>query len=523
MRVSHGSDAAPRAGRLGPMRFEVLALASRAVGATPKRSEKIATFADVFARLAPEEIEAAVAFATGDTPHGRLGVGWATLRDVCPPPASAANLSVGEVDRALAVLATTSGTGSQARRRAVLHDLLTAATEPEQRLLVAIVGGELRQGALDGVVAAAVAKAAGVTVADLQRAAMFAGSLPVAARAALTGGTDALTTIGLRPTTPVQPMLASPATDVADALAATGLASVEWKLDGARIQAHRAGDEVRLYTRNLNDVTDRLGGVVQVVRSMPGGDLVLDGEVLGVDDGGVPRRFQDTMGDFGSGSAVERGGGLQAFFFDVLHADVPLVDEPLSIRRDLLRDLVPETSRLPSIVTADPDEAQRFLDRAIAAGHEGVMVKALGSPYEAGRRGGAWRKVKPVHTLDLVVLAAEWGHGRRDGWLSNLHLGARGDSGFVMVGKTFKGLTDDLLRWQTERLLTLEIGRGTGRDGHVVFVRPDQVVEVAVDGVQVSSRYPGGVALRFARVRRYRHDKSSAQADTIDQVRALLR
>ena len=514
------------------MRFEDVAHASRSVAATPKRSRKIAVLADLIARMPPDEVEAGVAFATGRTQHGRLGVGWAALRDVRPEPARAATLTIGQVDRTLAELATVSGPGSQARRREVLHDLLAAATAPEQQLLVAIVGGELRQGALDGVVAAAVAKASGVPVAEVQRGAMFAGSLPVAARIALTAGRDGLTAIELTPTTPVQPMLASPATDVGEAIAATGLASVEWKLDGARIQAHRADGEVRLYTRNLNDVTDRLGGVVEVVRSLPGGDLVLDGEVLGLDVDGNPRRFQDTMGDFGAESAVERGGDLRAFFFDVLHAGAPVVDEPLDVRREILRSTVPGTSRLPSIVTADVVEAQEFLDGAIAAGHEGVMVKELAAPYEAGRRGGSWRKVKPVHTFDLVVLAVEWGHGRRQGWLSNLHLGARDGApggggalgaGFVMVGKTFKGLTDELLRWQTRRFLELEIGRGSGNDAHVVHVRPEQVVEIAVDGVQVSTRYPGGVALRFARVRRYRDDKSAADADTIDQVRSLLR
>ena len=217
---------------------------------------------------------------------------------------------------------------------------------------------------------------------------------------------------------------------------------------------------------------------------------------------------------------------LRAFFFDVLHVDGAAVhDEPLSVRRQLLAECVPEAGRLPSIVTADPDEAQAFMDRAVAVGHEGVMVKGLNDPYEAGRRGKSWRKVKPVHTLDLVVIAVEWGHGRRTGMLSNLHLGARSidrPNEFVMVGKTFKGLTDEMLRWQTERFLGLELGRGAGRERHVVYVRPEQVVEIAVDGVQVSTRYPGGVALRFARVKRYRHDKSAADSDTIDAVRSLL-
>jgi DNA ligase 1 len=287
------------------------------------------------------------------------------------------------------------------------------------------------------------------------------------------------------------------------------------------VQAHRRDGDVRLYTRNLNDITDRLGGVAAMVAGLPGGDLVLDGEVLGVDDEGTPRRFQDMMGDFGADAPTRRGAGLSAYFFDVLHAGgVATVDEPLSVRREVLATIVPATSRLPSVVTLDVAEASAFLDRAVAAGHEGVMVKALHAPYDSGRRGGAWRKVKPVHTLDLVVLAAEWGHGRRTGWLSNLHLGARGDDGeWVMVGKTFKGLTDDLLRWQTDALQQLAVGT---ESGYVVHVRPELVVEIALDGVQASTRYPGGVALRFARVRGYRPDKSPAEADHIRTVQAML-
>ncbi len=514
------------------MLFVELARASTRAAASAKRSEKIAVFADVFARLAPDEVEPAVAFAVGTTPHGRVGVGWATMRDVRPAPAGTPSLTIGDVAAAIDELAGIAGSGSVARRREVVYAVLSRSTEDEQRLLVAVIGGELRQGALEGVVAAAVAKAASVKVGDVQRGAMFAGSLPSAARAVLTGGAEALASIALTPAVPVQPMLASPSTDIVEAMSAataeSGSASVEWKLDGARIQAHRAGGEVRLFTRNLNEVTDRLVGVVEVVRALPGADLVLDGEVLGVSDDGSPRRFQDTMGDFSAdapGEAGARGRGLRAYFFDVLHAGQPLVDEPLSVRREALEALVPAASRLPSIVTADADEADRFLSQAVAAGHEGVMVKDPASRYEAGRRGGSWRKVKPVHTLDLVVIGVEWGHGRRRGWLSNLHLGARsGDGGFVMVGKTFKGLTDELLRWQTDRFRRLQIGEGPDEDGrHVVFVQPEQVVEIALDGVQVSSRYPGGVALRFARVRRYRHDKPPTQADTIDDVRALLR
>ena len=316
----------------------------------------------------------------------------------------------------------------------------------------------------------------------------------------------------------VQPMLASPASDVAAALAATGPASVEWKLDGARVQAHRHDGRVRLYTRNLNEITDRLGAVAATVADLPGGDLVLDGEVLGVDDDGAPRRFQDTMGDFGADAVAGRGGGLAASFFDVLYAGGGRSStnrspsaascSPRSCRR---RRACRRSSR------RTPTEAAAFLDRAVDAGHEGIMVKALDAPYDAGRRGGSWRKIKPVHTLDLVVLAAEWGHGRRVGWLSNLHLGARGDDGaFVMVGKTFKGLTDELLRWQTETFPQFAVGT---EDGYVMHLRPEIVVEIALDGVQVSTRYPGGVALRFARVRRYRPDKTAADADHITPSR----
>lgn len=506
--------------------FVEVARTSRLVAATTRRSAKVTALAELLAGAAPGEIEPVVSFGIGAAPQGRIGVGWATMRDVLPEPAVEPTLTIGDVDRAVGEIASIVGDGSVARRRDELRRLLAAATEAEQQLLRSILGGELRQGALDGVMTAAVAKAAGVKVAEVRRAAMFAGSLPVAARVALVDGAPGLRSIELEPARPVQPMLASTSADVAEALAATGPASVEWKLDGVRVQAHRAGDRIRLFTRNLNDVTERLTGVVDLVRDLPGGDLVLDGEVLGVDAEGGPRRFQDTMGDFGAepgASGEARGGGLRVFFFDVLHAGASVIDEPLRQRRELLGEIVPAASRLPSIVTADAVEAQEFLDRSIGAGHEGVMVKAIASPYDAGRRGGAWRKVKPVYTFDLVVLAVEWGHGRRQGWLSNLHLGARGDDGsFVMVGKTFKGLTDELLHWQTERFLDLRIGDEGGPGRQVVHVRPEQVVEIAVDGVQRSTRYPGGVALRFARVRGYRHDKTSADADTIDRVRALL-
>jgi DNA ligase-1 len=517
------------------MLFAELADTSRRLAATSKRGEKANLLAELLRRLAPSEIEPAVGVLTGAPRQGRIGVGWATLRDVSRAswraeersdpvrvePAGTPSLTVLDVDRAIDRLAAMSGAGVNAARRSLLTDIFERATEPEQDLLWKVFSGELRQGALDGVMVDAVAKGAGVPIVAVRRAHMLAGDLGATARAALTGGVEALTAVGMVPGRAVQPMLASPAADVTAALEATGPASVEWKLDGARIQAHRHDGQVRVFTRNLNEITERLGSVARLVAALPGGDLVLDGEALGVDDEGAPRRFQDTMGDFGSDAAAGRGHGLSAYFFDVLHAGGPVVDEPLSVRRELLASIVPGGARLPSIVTADAGEAAAFLDGAVDAGHEGVVVKALDSPYDAGRRGGAWRKIKPVHTLDLVVLAAEWGHGRRTGWLSNLHLGARGDDGaFVMVGKTFKGMTDELLRWQTSRLQELAIGE---EGGYVVHVRPELVVEVALDGVQASTRYPGGVALRFARVRRYREDKTAADADHITTVQGMLR
>ncbi len=508
------------------MLFDELAAASEAVAGTAKRNDKVRVLADVLGRLDPAEIVPATAMLVGTTPHGRIGVGWASLSAVrAEEPAESASLTVGEVAAAIDVLAAMSGDGVVAARRRVLGELFARATAREQRLLVGVLGGELRQGALDGVLTSAVAAAASVPVAAVRRAAMMSGDPGLTARAALTAGRAGLEAITLEPSRPIQPMLASPADGIEAAVGDRGPVVVEAKLDGARVQAHRRDGTVRLFTRNLNEVTDRLPGVVSVVESLPGGDLVLDGEVLGVLADGSPRRFQDTMGDFGADGVAGRGSELRAFFFDIMYADGAAVhDEPLSLRREVLGSVVPAPSRLASITTADVDEARAFLDATVRRGHEGVMVKDLDQPYAAGRRGAAWRKVKPVHTLDLVVLAVEWGHGRRTGWLSNLHLGARAtdggraDGGFVMVGKTFKGLTDELLRWQTERFLELEIGR----EGHVVHVRPEQVVEVAVDGVQVSTRYPGGVALRFARVRRYRDDKRATDADTIDAVQALL-
>lgn len=489
-----------------------LVTTSRDVAATPKRSEKVAALAMLLRELSPDEIVPAIGLLVGSPRQGRLGVGWAQLSAPRPAPAREPRLTVIAVDDSFSRLAAAVGAGSQRERATTLESLLAAATESEQDHLVRVVIGELRQGANEGVLTDAVAKAADRPLADVRRATMLLGDLGTAARLALTGGD---LDIGLTPLVGVQPMLAATSTSVTAALEETGPASVEWKLDGARVQIHRVGDDVRVFTRSLREIGARLPEVVELVRALPSDDIVLDGESLGLDIDGNPLKFQDTM---------SVGTRLQPFFFDVLHAGgESLIDRPLHERKAVLAELVPAGLLLPTLDTADPVAAEAFAATALAAGHEGVMVKGLDSPYAAGRRGATWRKVKPVHTLDLVVLAAEWGHGRRRGWLSNLHLGARGEGGtFVMVGKTFKGLTDELLTWQTAALQRLSLGDEQTREAHVVHVRPELVVEIALDGVQRSTRYPGGVALRFARVRRYREDKRPQEADTIERVRELL-
>jgi len=493
-----------------------VAATSERVGATAARSAKVAALAELLRRLAPAEAAPVVGLLSGEPVQGRIGVGWATLAALDIAPALAPSLTVAELDRALDDLAALSGPGSATARAGVLAQLFGRATLAEGAFLRRLLTGELRQGALEAVMVDAVARAADVPVDAVRRAAMLAGDLPHVAALALSGGAGALGGVGLRLHRPVQPMLAATSPDVAGALAACGLASVEWKLDGARIQVHRDGDRVSIFTRGLNDVTDRLPGIVAVARSLPATTFIVDGEAVGWDDGDRPGPFQDTMSRFGQHDGVA-GASLAARFFDCIHLDgEDLLDRPLLDRVAALDGLA-RPWRVPSIVTEDRREADAFLDEALSAGHEGVMVKAADSRYEAGRRGGAWRKVKPVQTFDLVVLAAEWGHGRRTGRLSNLHLGARGEDGPVMVGKTFKGLTDELLDWQTEALLAREVRRS----GITVHVRPELVVEVAIDGVQSSPRYPGGIALRFARVRRYRPDKTPAEADTLEALRAL--
>jgi DNA ligase-1 len=495
-----------------------LVATSGTVTGTRSRKAKVAALAELLRSLHPDEVEVAVGFLTGAARQGRIGVGWRTAYRQDVEPATEPSLEILEVDRVLTGLAETSGVGSQAARQALLTDLFSRATEPEVDFVRRLLTGELRQGALAGVMTDAVATAADIPIDIVRRAAMLSGDLGRTAVLALTEGRAALEAVRLAVLHPIQPMLAASAADVVEALGHTARASVEWKLDGARVQVHRLGDEVRIYTRNLNDITDRLDGVVAVARGLPVASVVLDGEVLGVREDASPQAFQDTMSAFGRDAGSGAAAALLVRFFDILHRDGDdLIDERLEIRQQHLDAVVGELA-IPRVVTDDATEAQALLDESLATGHEGAMVKALDSPYEAGRRGGSWRKVKPVKTLDLVVLAVEWGSGRRQGWLSNLHLGARDpDGGFVMVGKTFKGLTDALLTWQTEALLAIE----DRREGHTVFVRPELVVEIALDGVQASTRYPGGVALRFARVKGYRPDKDASDADLIETVQAM--
>lgn len=503
-----------------------VATTSTDVGSTSSRLTKVARIAGLLTRAAPDAAVVAVivSWLSGELRQRQIGVGWAALRSR-PPPATEPSLTVAGVDAAFSEIGAVSGKGAQARRAALLDALFAAATDTEQTFLVRLLGGELRQGALAGIMADAVAKAAGIPAAAVQRAAMLGGDLPAVAAAALSGAASALDAFTLRVGRPVGPMLAQTATGVADAIERHGGPTIfEAKLDGARVQIHRAGDEVTVYTRSLDDVTARLPEVVEATLALPVDNLIADGEAIALRPDNRPHRFQVTASRFGRSvdiAAALAAQRLSVFFFDILHRDgVDLIDAPTTERLAALDALVPPAQRVDRLLTADPAQAGAFLDATLAAGHEGVMAKAPGAPYAAGRRGAGWLKVKPVHTLDLVVLAVEWGSGRRRGKLSNIHLGARDPAGgeFIMVGKTFKGMTDAMLDWQTARFTELAVG---GTDGYVVRVRPEQVVEIALDGVQKSSRYPGGLALRFARVVRYRDDKGPAEADTIDAVRAL--
>ncbi|HEU4543634.1 MAG TPA: ATP-dependent DNA ligase [Jiangellaceae bacterium] len=501
---------------------------SAAVAATSGRLAKVALLGACLRRAEPADVPVVVAYLSGELRQRRTGLGYAALRDL-PAPATTPTLTVAEVDAEFAAMSDLSGKGSATIRRDRFGAVMARATPDEQRLLAGLVTGELRQGALDGVLTEAVAQAAEMPGNDLRRAVTVAGALTPVAEAVLVEGPAALNRFRLAVGTPLRPMLAQSAPTVADALARTGPAAVEWKLDGFRVQVHRKGEEVKVFTRTLDDVTSRVPELVAAALDLRAESAVLDGEAIVLGPDGRPQAFQQTASRFGRKLDVERARAntpLTLFLFDCLHLDsADLVGSPANERFAALEQVVPEQHRVPRILTDDSKTAQQFFDDAIAHGHEGVLVKALDTPYEAGRRGVAWVKVKPRHTLDLVVLAAEWGHGRRRGWLSNLHLGARDPAGrygppggFVMLGKTFKGLTDAMLRWQTERLLALADGP---TDGWVVHVRPELVVEVAFDGVQHSPRYPAAMALRFARVLHHRPDKPADEADTVDQVREI--
>ena len=504
------------------MLLSEIAATSEAVASTPARLAKVASLADCLRRLDPDEVGIAVAFLSGELRQRQIGVGWAALRDP-PPPAAIPSLTLREVDAVFERVGGQTGPGSQGERRRLLAGLLGRATTTEQRFLVALLGGELRQGALDGIMADAVARAAEVPGTQVRRALMLRGALGAVAEAALRGGVAGLGAFRLEVGQPLKPMLAQTATSIDAALERIGPAAVEWKLDGVRVQVHRHGTEVRVFTRTLDDITSRVPEVAEALAAVPGGSLVLDGELIALRSDGRPQPFQVTAGRVGSKldvATARQAVPLSLFLFDALHLDgEDLVDRPAAERHATLAAAVPAGLLMPRLVTDDPKAAAAFLAATLERGHEGVVVKSLDAPYEAGRRGAGWLKVKPRHTLDLVVLAVEWGHGRRQGWLSNLHLGARDPEtgGWVMLGKTFKGLTDAMLTWQTERLLELE----ERCDRYTVYVRPELVVEVAFDGVQASPRYPGGLALRFARVLRHRPDKRAEEADTVQTVRAI--
>jgi DNA ligase-1 len=508
--------------------FADVAGTSMAVAATSARRAKVELLAAALRALAetgdPVEIEAGAAYLAGEMRQRQIGVGWASLKDL-PAPAEHPSLTVRQVDARLAELGTVAGAGSVARRRTLVHQLFAALTADEQRMLAGIISGELRQGAQAGLLADAIAAAAGVPLTAVRRALLLAGDLRKVAAAALLEGDAGLAAFHLRVGRPLAPMLAQSAPNVEQALAATGVpAAVDAKLDGIRVQVHRDGTDVAVFSRSLDDITARVPEIVAATLALDVSTAVLDGEALLVDEEGRARPFQEISGHAArrpgrraAGAAV--AGQMTPFFFDALHLDgTDLIDEPSSRRWAVLDAVVPPRNRVARTVVDTPEAGAAAFADSLDRGHEGVVVKAADAPYDVGRRGTAWVKVKPRHTLDLVVLAAEWGHGRRRGWLSNLHLGARDPAGgFVMLGKTFKGLTDAMLEWQTQRLLELAVDRGDW----VVTVRPELVVEIAFDGVQASTRYPGGVALRFARVLRYREDKSAAEADTIDTVRAF--
>jgi DNA ligase-1 len=493
------------------------------VAATSKRLAKIELLAGLLKQASPDEIEIVVSFLAGDTLQGHTGIGYAAVRDAHEAPAANATLDVRDVDRVLESLANATGRGSEKRKREKLQSLMALATEEEQRYLKELLLGGLRQGALEGLMFEALAKASGVDSGRIRRAAMMAGNTARVARSLLESGEASLNAWSIQIFRPVHPMLAQPAPDVETALKQMGEAAFEFKLDGARIQVHKNGAEVRVYTRALNDVTPSVPEVVEAAAALPADSLILDGEVVSFTPDGRPQPFQVTARRFGRRMDLERLRlelPLTPVWFDILYCDgQPLIDRPQAERFGILRGISPPANLIPHTRTSSPETAAAFLSDSLASGHEGVVAKDTASLYIAGARGQSWLKIKKAHTLDLVILAAEWGNGRRRGWLSNLHLGARDtqSGGFAMLGKTFKGMTDEMLRWQTEQLLSLE----TSREHHTVFVEPKIVVEIAYSDIQTSPRYESGFALRFARVKRYRTDKTAAHADTLETVEEL--
>ena len=496
--------------------------ASVRVAQTSSRLGKRDAIADCLRGAQGDEVEIAVAYLSGETRQGRIGIGYAALAALRGAHAAQPGLTLREVDAAFGRIAATAGKGAAAERTALLRALFERSTAAEHDFLLRLLTGELRQGALAGVMLDAIAAAARVPVADVRRAAMLAGSPGAVAQVAMSEGARGLARFAVALHRPVQPMLAQPADGIADALSRLGTAALEWKIDGARVQVHKAGQAIKVYTRNLNDVTASVPEIVEALQGVEDDELILDGEAVAVAADGAPQPFQVTMRRFGRKLDVGHMRAelpLAVYFFDCLQRNgTSLLDRPAHERFDALAAALPSPLRVPRLITADVAAAEDFYADALARGHEGVMLKALDAPYEAGSRGASWLKVKRAHTLDLVVLAAEWGHGRRRGWLSNLHLGARDAAGgWVMLGKTFKGMNDALLEWQTRELLARELRR----DDYTVLVRPELVVEIAFNDLQESPQYPGGLALRFARVKGYRHDKRAEEADTIETVRAL--
>jgi DNA ligase-1 len=491
------------------------------------RLEKIGLLAGLLSHATPDEIEIAVAFLSGSYRQQKLNVGYAALQAASEGGSpESSTLELAEVDTVLEQISQVSpGKGSTGQRQRLLRELFAKATDEEQDFLFRLIIGELRQGAVEGLMLEAVAKASSLPAEQIRRARMMTGDLTTVARAALTGDTVALAGFAAQLFRPVHPMLAGSADNAGDAIEEMGEAALEYKLDGARIQVHKSGDQVAVYSRRLNDVTPAVPELVETIRGLPVRDLILDGEVIALRENGAPHPFQVTMSRFGRRLDIDtqrRELPLTPFFFDLLYLDGgALIDQPSRERLRILAEVAPVSMLVPRLETSSVEEAQRFLQTALERGHEGIMAKSLDAPYEAGHRGRRWLKIKPANTLDLVVLAAEWGHGRRHGWLSNLHLGARDPAtgGFAMLGKTFKGMTDEMLEWQTKKLLELEVGR----DGITVYVRPELVVEVAFNEVQGSTQYPGGVALRFARIKRYRTDKTAADTDTIATVQEIYR